>query len=121
MALAIAEEDREEAGICPVRTKVPGYGIPLELCLDDVPGFAPDDGRVLARIALALMRDLAHVDRVGQELVDVPPRERFATRSRSIFRRPCLGPETEATGLSPAGQCREIQDHNDWSAVLIRG
>jgi len=49
-----------------------------ELDLHRVPYGAIDDGRVLTGIAQFAMSDLADIDRVGEQLVDLPARERRA-------------------------------------------
>ncbi len=53
-----------------------------------------DDGRVLARVDLALVADLAGIGDVGQEFVEVGPGERPAASGVPLAGLPALGPPT---------------------------
>jgi hypothetical protein len=49
-----------------------------QLVLDGVPGLAVDDWFMLAGIDGALVRDVTHIEQLGQQLIEVPASERLA-------------------------------------------
>ena len=71
-------------------------GVAGKLCLDRIPDVTVDDRLVLAGIALALVGDLADIDRVVQQLVDMAGTERCAAGAAAIVGFARLGAEPEA-------------------------
>src|SRR5918998_792199 len=57
-------------------------GVGLQLRLDRIPGLAVDDGLMLARVAGPLVVDLAHIERVCENPVQMPAAERLSTPKR---------------------------------------
>jgi len=51
---------------------MPGVGVERELCLGRIPGFSANDGFVLSVIPGALMINLAKINRVGKQTIDLP-------------------------------------------------
>src|SRR6267142_1069046 len=68
------------------------------------PGIAIDQRRMLPGVELALVRNLTDVDRVRQQVVEVPAREGFAAALDAARRCATLCAEPEAVGrlLDPA-------------------
>src|SRR6266576_5304725 len=65
--------------------------------LDCIPGRLVDQRLVLAFVELSFVGNPANVDRVGEELVDVPARERLATLREALCNT-ALGHEAEPVG-----------------------
>src|SRR5215831_3305937 len=63
------------------------------------PSLCIDERRMLAGIELALVGNLTDVDRVREQLVDVPAGERFTAALDAARRRAALCHEAEAIGL----------------------
>src|SRR4029077_15820235 len=63
------------------------------------PGLGVNQRRLLTGVELAVVCNLTDVDRVREQLVDVPAREGFAAAFGAASRRAALGPEPEAVGL----------------------
>src|SRR5215207_11351841 len=67
--------------------------VPGKLLLDGVPGLSIDDGRVLTGITLALVVDLARVERVREDAIEVPAAERVSADHALALARPELRPK----------------------------
>src|SRR5205823_8706213 len=63
------------------------------------PGLGVDHRRMLSGVELALVCNLTDVDRVRQQVVDVPAREGSAAALDAARRRAALRAEPEAIGL----------------------
>ena len=72
---------------CPFRS---------ELLLDSVPGRRVDDRRVLTGITLALVVDLARVEWVREDAIEVPAAERVTADHALALARPKLRPKSSA-------------------------
>jgi hypothetical protein len=68
-AIAREQQPGEEAGACRCLATARLPGIVDQRCLDPVPRFLVDDRRVLAFIDLALVADLAEIERVGEHRI----------------------------------------------------
>src|SRR5438067_11106089 len=68
--------------------------IARKLCLNALPDLRIEDGRVPSRMASALVRDLADVDGVAQNAIQMAPTEWAAAD--------CVGSASAARGRSPA-------------------
>src|SRR5438132_6455880 len=75
-----------------------------ELIPNSGPGLGIDQRRMLSGVELTLVRYLTDVDRVRQQVVDVPAREELAAALGAIRRHAALGSELETVGflLDPA-------------------
>lgn len=72
-APVVAEHDAlEQIGNLGPRRVAPHSAIRLQDCVDAVPQFAADDGRMLGLVPLVLVPQLAEVGAVAQELVFLP-------------------------------------------------
>src|ERR1700674_715095 len=83
IVLLIVKESREQARLFGIAADMPGVGVKRELCLGCIPGFSADDGLVLAVISGALMINLAKINRVGEQTIDLPTTEWPSTVSTS--------------------------------------
>src|SRR5260370_15251749 len=70
-----------------------------ELVPHDGPGIGIDQRRMLPGVKLALVRNLTDVDRVRQQVVEVPAREGFAAALYAARRCATLCSKPEAIGL----------------------
>ena len=94
----VEESSDKQAATAGSALLPPGRSLFLELPLDRVPRVTIDDLRMLAVVGLAFMRDAPHVERVAQQVVEMPPREGSppshpAVRAATDFRRepPSIG------------------------------
>src|SRR6266436_6517213 len=74
-------------------------GVGSELVPHGGPGIGVDQRRMLPGVELALVGNLTDVNRVREQLVEVPAREGFAAALAAACRRAALCPEPEAVGL----------------------
>src|SRR5262249_15669483 len=68
---------------------------------NDGPGLIVNQRRMLPLEELALVRNLPGVDRVWEQVADVPARDRFAAARGAIRRHAALCLQPEAVGLLP--------------------
>src|SRR5258705_11411094 len=90
IAVAIKQHAGEEAGLVISCARVPLGDVAGKLSLDRVPQWLIDDRRVLARMELALVNDLASVNAVLQHQVERAARERLAADEAPGNARPRL-------------------------------
>ena len=89
----------------------------LELPLHRIPGFPVDDRIVHTGMMLPLVSDLANIDRVLQQLVEMAAREGSVSRSRAIVRAARLGTEPRSMGrFLHLGDRTEIDIKSEQSA-----
>ena len=69
--------------------------IGAQLRLHSVPRLSRDDCLVLGRVTYALVLNLAHVDRVGKDPVDVSPAERPTTERSTRCGNVSLGAQLQ--------------------------
>src|SRR5271167_579144 len=70
-----------------------------ELALNSGPGLIIDQRRMLARIEPTLVRNPTGVDRVCEQPIKMPTRERFAAALGAIRRCAAFRPQSETVGL----------------------
>src|SRR6202048_3658546 len=90
VAVAIKQHAGEEAGLVISCARVPLGGVAVKLSLDRVPQRLIDYRRVLARMELALVNDLAEIGAVLQHQVECASRERLAADEAPGSARPQL-------------------------------
>src|SRR5438067_12377394 len=73
--------------------------IGCELVPNSGPALIVDQGRLLTGVELTLVRDLAGVNRVREQGVEMTARERFAAALGAIRRRAAFRPKPETVGL----------------------
>src|SRR6202035_5910996 len=90
IAVAIKQHASEEARLPSFSALVPLGGVAGKLRLDRIPERLIDDRRVLARMGLLLVNDLAPVNAVLQHQVERTAGEWLATRDAARGTRPQL-------------------------------
>src|ERR1700746_2954000 len=90
IAISIKQHTGEEARLAISRARVPLGGIAGKLSLNGVPQRLIDDRRVLARMGLLLVNDLASVNAVLQHQVERAAREWLAALQATRSARPRL-------------------------------
>ena len=85
-AVRVDQQPRQQARVLGVRAMPANDGVSVQLFLYCVPGLAIDDGFVLPGVALAFVDDIADIDGVGQQLVDMAAGEGFTTTSLAVIR-----------------------------------
>ena len=90
IAVSIKQHTGEEARLAISRARVPLGGIAGKLSLNGIPQRLIDDRRVLARMGLLLVNDLASVNAVLQHQVERAVREWLAALQATRSARPRL-------------------------------
>src|SRR5260370_1935397 len=98
VAGAIKQHASEQAGLVISCARIPLGGVAVKLSLDRVPQRLIDYRRVLARMELALVNDLASVNAVLQHQVECAARERPAAHEAP--RTPPPPPTLDAAPLA---------------------
>ena len=75
----VEDQTGQDAGRAEVLRCAACNGVVGQECLNRVPGLAIDDCLMQSGIGLTFVGNLADVDGIGQQLVEVPARERLAT------------------------------------------
>src|SRR5215831_12253011 len=88
MAVAIKQQGGEEAWLTMSSVCVPLGGVAGNLCLNRIPQRLIDDRRVLTRMGLRLVDDLAAIDAVLQHQVERAAREWLAAAPATRCARP---------------------------------
>src|ERR1700746_3607301 len=93
IAVSIKQQAGEEARLTMSRACVPLGGVAGQLCLNRIPQRLIDDRRVLTRMGLLLVDDLASIDPVLQHQIERAAREWLAAlqATRGAPPAPCLG------------------------------
>src|SRR6266404_8686286 len=90
IAVAIKQQAGEEARLTMSCARVPLGGIAGQQCLNRIPQRLIDDRRVLTRMGLLLVDDLAAIDAVLQHQVEPAAREWLAASQATRCARPQL-------------------------------
>src|SRR5580704_8956771 len=90
VAVAIKQHADEEAGLARSSAALAPRGVAGELLLNGIPQRLIDDRRVLARMELPLVNDLAEIGAVLQHQVERAARERLAAHESPGSARPRL-------------------------------
>src|SRR5438132_5478520 len=90
IAVAIKQQAGEEARLTMSSACVPLGGVAGELCLNRIPQRLIDDRRVLTRMGLLLVDDLASIDPVLQHQIERAAREWLAAAQATRGARPQL-------------------------------
>src|SRR5947199_2144828 len=97
MAVAIKQQAGEEARLTMSCACVPLGGVAGKLCLNRIPQRRIDDRRVLTRMGLLLVDDLAAIDAVLQHQIERAAREWLAAAPATRCARP--QPALDAAGV----------------------
>src|SRR6202047_4941875 len=89
IAVAIKQQAGEEARLTMSSACVPLGGVAGKLCLNRIPQRLIDDRRVLTRMGLLLVDDIASIDPVLQHQIERTARERVAAAQATR----CAGPQ----------------------------
>src|SRR6201998_3004848 len=89
MAVAIKQQAGEEARLTMSSARVPLGGVAGQLCLNRIPQRLIDDRRVLTRMGLLLVDDLASIDTVLQHQIERAAGEWLAAAQATR----CAGPQ----------------------------
>src|SRR5438552_1323912 len=93
LAPGIGQEARQQARLGCIGLASMVRRVGNELIPNGGPGLGIDQRRMLSGVELALVRNLTDVDRVRQQVVDVPAREGSAAALGAARRRAVLCPE----------------------------
>src|SRR6266404_8158387 len=92
IAVAIKQQAGEEARLTMSSACVPLGGVASKLCLNRIPQRLIDDRRVLTRMRLLLVDDLASIDLVLKHQIERAAREWLAASQATRCARPELAP-----------------------------
>src|SRR5712675_301824 len=100
IAVAIKQQAGEEARLTMSCACVPLGGVAGQLCLNRIPQRLIDDRRVLTRMGLLLVDDLASVDAVLKHQIERAAREWLAASQATRCARPQLALDVRASSSS---------------------
>src|SRR5947208_12188914 len=99
ITVAIKQQAGEEARLTMSCARVPLGGVANKLCLNRIPQRLIDDRRVLTRMGLLLVDNLASIDPVLQHQIERAAREWLAAAQATRCARPQLAPDAAGVEL----------------------